>query len=146
MLNILFGFPTTSENLFESVVIYYFAGLIIGRLGSLFIPMLLMKTRFVVYAPRKDYIRAVLSDAKIAVLSEASSYYRALLACSFSLLLIWVSRLLPFNWAWHDFNWHGVVTIPLVLLFLFAFRKQNHSISSRIAVVIELDGENIEKK
>ena len=144
MFNVIFGVSLASVNTLENVVMYYFAGLIIGRLGSLFIPKILINLRFVSYASRKDYVKAVKNDTKIAILSEASSYYRSLLACNFLLLLLWISSILPFNWDWINFSWRGIVTIPLVILFLFAFRKQNLSVSSRVSAIIELDEETEE--
>src|SRR5437879_12159517 len=66
------------DNIVVELFLYYFIGLVISRIGSLVIEPVMRKTRFVKFAPYKDFVRGCANDAKIEVLSEQHNMYRTL--------------------------------------------------------------------
>lgn len=59
----MFSFQT--DNVVADRVIFYLAGLIIGRVGSLVIEKFLNWIRFVIFAPYPDYVKAEKKDNKV---------------------------------------------------------------------------------
>jgi hypothetical protein len=53
--------------------LYYFIGMIVSRLGSLFLEPLLKRFKIVKYAPYADYLKACDKDAKISGMVEANN-------------------------------------------------------------------------
>lgn len=143
MLRFMFGITFPTNSAFEDIIVYYFVGLIIGRIGSLVIQKPLEKLRIIKNAPYSDYVQAMRSDLKIDTLSEANNYFRSLLTCSILLLIIWL--LYFFNTQqiclWVSANWQGFAVAFLVILFLFAYRKQTEFIRKRVEKVNEMKDE-----
>ena len=78
-LKIFFGLTLPTQNVGEDIVVYYFMGLIINRIGSLIVEPVLKKYRFIEYAPYHDFVKALKTDSKIDTLSEMNNYTRSLL-------------------------------------------------------------------
>lgn len=76
----------STDDIVKNVVLYYFAGLIIGRVGSIVFEPMLKKIRLIKFIPYGEYITACKSDNKIELLQETANMYRTLF--SMSLLLI----------------------------------------------------------
>lgn len=111
---------------------YYFIGMVISRLGSLFIEPLLKKIKFIKFAIYKDFVAASKLDSKIEILSEANNTYRTMTAL-FAALLV----LKAYGWAEKSFSWISgdsfvILLALLFLMFLFAYRKQTVYIVKRI--------------
>ncbi len=122
-----------SKELVAQLIWYYFVGLVISRVGSLFIEPLLKASRFVTYSDYPSYLRAAAADPKMEVILEASNSYRTLAAAS---LLLVVGLLCTYG-AKHfgiSPDWQeraGIV--GLAIMFLFSFRKQSGFVSKRVA-------------
>src|SRR5439155_26543527 len=87
---------------------------------------------FVKFAPYSDFVAASQKDDKLDLLSEVNNTYRTM--CSlFSLLLLLklytkVECALPALKVWHG----TLLTVLLLLVFLFSYRKQTSYITKRI--------------
>ena len=143
-LKYLFGVQLSTGGV-EDILIYYFVGLLIGRIGSLIVVRVLRKKVtirgkeycFIRYAPYPDYLKAVKLDNKIDVLSETNDCFRNLLTAS--LLLI------PFVHFYSQFiqpvplytSWRCIAILLLIALFAFAFREQANHIRRRVEIVLE---------
>lgn len=128
----LTGFSLVQEDLFTAFFVYYFLGLVISRIGSLFLEPILHKIEFVKFASYEDYVRCSSTDSKLEVLSEANNMYRTivsvfvsigilkLLECMFIVLNApsWVTPFCLYSF--------------LLILFLFSYRKQTSYITQRI--------------
>ncbi|MEZ6104464.1 MAG: hypothetical protein R3E01_36465 [Pirellulaceae bacterium] len=122
------------------LILYYFIGLVISRLGSLLIEPALKKLKFIKFAAYPDYVAASATDAKIDTLSEANNTYRTLCTLFLSLGLLKVYELLANRLTWTPVKALGVFCGVLFLLFLFSYRKQTNYISQRVKTVNEQTG------
>ena len=130
-----FGIGLPTANVAEDIVVFYFVGLIINRIGSLIVEPALKRCSFVKFAPHADYIKAVSIDSKIDVLSETNILLRTLLTCVILLPIIKLADIMysKFPIIMQNFSW--VIIILLIALFLFAFKKQSDYIRKRVEAV-----------
>src|SRR5581483_4518955 len=61
------------DNIVIELFVYYFVGLVISRIGSLIVEPIMKATKFVTFAPYKDFVRACTQDSQIEVLSEQNN-------------------------------------------------------------------------
>src|SRR4051812_27803201 len=66
------------DNVVVGIILYYFIGMIISRIGSIFIEPFLKKVNFVKFADYKDFVAASKVDSKIELLSEVNNTYRTI--------------------------------------------------------------------
>ena len=75
-------------SIIEKLIMCYFFGILIGRIGSLIVETGLEKTKIVSRADYKDYVSAIKVDSEIKVLSEVNAMYRNMAMVFFVLLAI----------------------------------------------------------
>jgi len=122
----------TSYRFQQAVFVYYFLGLVISRIGSLIIEPLLKKVTFVTFAPYGDFVAASQEDPKLEVLSEANNMYRTLCSLFVAIALLKGYEFLATRLA-VPASLSGFLLIgALLVLFLFAYRKQTEYITKRV--------------
>lgn len=127
------GYQLIQKDIITGVFLYYFLGLVVSRFGSLAVDPVLVRLSFVKFADYKDFVAASKKDPQVDVLSEANNTYRTL--CSlFSLLLLLkgyakIEARLSFLRGWDAV----LLTVSLLIMFLFAYRKQTSFVVKRIA-------------
>lgn len=120
------------QNIVIGMFLYYFIGLIVSRFGSLFIEPILKYFRFLQFADYKEFVKASKKDDKLELLLEVNNTYRTL--CSLFILLLLLKlyekleALAPFLREMNSI----ILTILLLIIFLFSYRKQTKYISCRI--------------
>jgi len=122
------------SNILVEAFVYYFIGLVISRVGSLIVEPLFKATKFVRFAPYKDFVRACSSDAKIELLSEQNNTLRTLCALfvalpGFKLLDVIATKLALSQPAAMLFGFAF-----LLVLFAFAYRKQTEYVKKRVEI------------
>lgn len=128
-------FHLIHDNLFIGFFIYYFIGMVISRLGSLFIEKLLKNIKFVKFAPYEDYIQASAKDPTLPILSEVNNTFRSLISMSVLLLILKVyEKIIVKLPVIEEYQFIGIIIIFL-LLFMYAYRKQVKYISDRVEAV-----------
>jgi hypothetical protein len=120
------------QNIILGLFLYYFYGLVIGQVGTLIVEPALRGIRLLRFAEYSKYVAASAKDPKIDVLSESNNMYRSF--CSLLLALIALK-----GYAWLEIKvsaltrWDGyLLTALLLLMFLFAYRKQTSYIAQRV--------------
>ena len=118
---------------FQVLFLGYLAGMVVSRIGSIIIEPSFKWLKIVEYAPYDEYRKAEAKVPKITILVTQNNMYRSLVAM-FSLLLVLYScrhyskiRVLfssPFLPIW------GINS--LLLLFIFAYRKQTSYVRERV--------------
>jgi hypothetical protein len=126
------GINLINGDLFIEAFEYYFIGLVISRFGSLIIEPILKKTHFVKFADYSDFISASSQDSKIEVLSETNNMFRTLISMLLLVLLIMGYQLIASNWNFLKNNENIILILTLLIMFLFAYRKQTNYITKRI--------------
>jgi len=131
------GYNFYQTDIILGLLLYYFIGLSISRIGSLIIEPLLRKTRFVVFADYKDFLSASKDDTKIEVLSEVNNMYRTLCALFTLLLLLKIYKAIVSTYTVLA-TWNEYILIGLLLvMFLYSYKKQSGYITNRVNAVSE---------
>lgn len=147
LLKLMFNTDILSNNWFENLIIFYFVGMVLSRIGSLVIKPILEKIEvkkvpFIKYAPFSDYESASAKEPLIKTLLEMSNTYRTLLA-SFVCALVYKiciminEILIYFKFTFLQENIEWLILIALIILFTFSYRKQTTLIRKRVESVLE---------
>lgn len=116
-------------DIYEKLFLYYFIGLIIGRIGSLFLEPLFKKLEIIKFADYSKFLKAEEKDSKIHMLVLVNNMYR-----SFCVVFL-------FSFFWliykNDFLFSTLLPRLLIILFLFflfvySYRKQTEYIRKRV--------------
>lgn len=120
------------QDILLGAFLYYFIGLVISRIGSIFIEPLLKFIKFLKFADYKRFVKASKADTTIDTLSEVNNMYRTI--CSLFLILIAINGFewLSTKWLFLSEKKFETLTAFLFLLFLFSYRKQTNYITKRI--------------
>jgi hypothetical protein len=134
--NNFISFSFIHNGVIIDVFIYYFIGLIISRFGSLIIEPLLKKILFLKFSNYKDFVLASKQDAQIDIFSEVNNMYRTF--CSMFILIISLKFYYLINLKFPVLGKMDtyILIFLLLLMFLFAYRKQTQYITKRINVII----------
>lgn len=133
----LTSFSFVQKDIVLGVFLYYFIGLVISRIGSLFIEPILKKIKFITFASYSEFVSTSKEDAKLDTLSEVNNMYRTF--CSLFMFLIilkcyeLISTKYPVVTGWNS----EMLAIGLLALFLFAYKKQTKYITKRVAALTE---------
>ena len=112
--------------------LYYFIGFVISRFGSIAIEPFLRRLSFLRFADYKDFVAASKKDEKLELLSEVNNTYRTLCSLFALLLLLKVYERIEDRFSALK-DWSGIILVVLLLvMFLFAYRKQTLYIIKRI--------------
>lgn len=126
------SYSLLQDNIILGLFVYYFIGLVISRFGSIVIEPCLRKISFLEFADYKEFVAASNKDDKIELFSEVNNMYRTL--CSVFVLLILIKAYKHFEMQWillANLRFY-ILTIILLLLFLFSYRKQTQYVVKRI--------------
>ena len=120
------------QDILVGAFLYYFIGLVISRIGSIFIEPVLKFIKFLKFADYKRFVKASKADTRIDTLSEVNNMYRTI--CSLFLILIAIKGFewLSTKWLFLAERKIETLTVFLLLLFLFSYRKQTNYITKRI--------------
>lgn len=134
-INELLHIDLLGENLAKAFFISYFVGLVIGRIGSLIIEPFLKKVGFIKFASYESFVEASKKDPKIDILSESNNIYRVIIA-TFVLILVAIGyEKLANESVWFYEHRLIILSVAVLLLFLFSYRKQTAYINKRVASV-----------
>ena len=132
VLKYLIGYDLLLSDTYLAGILFYFVGMINSRVSSLIVEPFLKWTRWLVFAPYSDYVKAEQKDAKIILLSQENNTYRAYVSVMFISIIAYFYR----NYlAVFDFIKENEIVILLVLigfLFLCAYRKQTSYVKKRV--------------
>lgn len=134
LLNELTGLNLTHSNIIYTLIIYYFVGLCISRIGALLLDKPLRRY----FTPKSkehnydDYIGSCKEDKKIELLSEINNMYRTLIST-----FILLTAAVPFQLFIEVLNlskpaYTIIIVILLLILFVASYRRQTIFIANRI--------------
>jgi len=126
------NFNLLIDNVFIAIFLYYFAGMVISRFGSLVIQPLLETVKFVRFADYKDFLPASEKDSKIEILSEVNNMFRTFISAFVLILLTIIYDKIAACFCIPLKNTNIALIIALLILFLFSYRKQTTFIKKRI--------------
>lgn len=135
-------------DLVQNLFVYYFVGIIVSRISSLFIEKVLRSIKvknkksrqrepFLKFAPYDKYIEASEKQSFIKVLDETNNVYRTIIAIFVVSLVIKL-----YDWLLYDFVikfgsvsqnvLYIVVCVFMIILFVCSYRKQTAYIRKRV--------------
>lgn len=133
---------TTSYSFIQKDIIigffvYYFIGLVISRFGSLIIEPILKKISFLKFAGYEDFISASKKDSQIYIFSEVNNMYRTFCSTFVLLILLKIYNFISLKFIILERLDLYFLVILILLMFLFAYRKQTQYITKRINVALK---------
>ncbi|MBP5571906.1 MAG: hypothetical protein J6X39_04490 [Bacteroidales bacterium] len=132
LLKYLVGYDFMSVGTLELLVIFYFVGMVNGRIGSLIVEWVLKKINFVTFRDHEQFVAAEQKDKKIVYLSETNNMYRSMISVAFVALIAKIYHVgVDLHWDWGNLS-EWVVLVAMLVLFALAYRKQTKYIVSRI--------------
>ena len=120
------------KDIITGVFIYYFIGMIISRIGSLFIEGVIKKVFKIKFAEYNNYLDAQKEDDKINLFIEINNTYRTIIAIpvtvGFTAVIVQLHNYFKIE-AWVIIVF---VLIMISLLFSFSYKKQSQYIVKRV--------------
>jgi len=120
------------DDLIAAFFVYYLAGLVISRIGSLIIEPLLKRSKFIEFAPYNDFVESAKKDPKLEVLSEANNTYRTLIALFVTVGIIKLFEIIVEILLLPVWVQTTVLSLSMMILFLYSYRKQTKYIKQRV--------------
>lgn len=127
-----FAISLEKYNIAEQIVIFYFLGLIISRIGSLLFEPLYKKLKIVEYSFNKDYYLAEKKDELIHSLLEVNNLYRTCIAMLALILLCFPAKCLYNKFAIPKSFVLIIIILLLLIIFSLSYRKQTNAIKNRV--------------
>lgn len=142
VLKIMFGTNLLSNNWFENLIVFYFVGMVLSRIGSIIIEPVMKKIKIIKYAPYQDYVKASSIDPLVDTLSETNNTYRTLLStfiCAFVYKLgVSINEVcLKNKITFLQENKDWILLTLLILLFVFSYVKQTSYVRKRVESVLK---------
>ena len=135
----LVGYDFMNVGPVELMVIFYFAGMINSRIGSLFIEWILNKIKLVTFRDHQLYVAAEQKDKKMNSLVETNNMYRSMISVVFIALIVKLYHVgVDSQWDFGNVT-EWVLLVALLVLFVLAYRKQTKYIVSRMDYHAELE-------
>ena len=132
LLKYLVGYDLMNVGTLELLVIFYFVGMVNGRIGSLVVEPFLKWIKLVTFRDHKQFVEAEQKDKKIVYLSETNNMYRSMISVAFTVLIVKLYHVgVDLQWNWGNVS-EWVVLVAMLALFSLAYRKQTKYIVSRI--------------
>ena len=142
VLKIMFGTNLLSNNWFENLIVFYFVGMVLSRIGSIIIEPVMKKIKIIKYAPYQDYVKASSIDPLVDTLSETNNTYRTLLStfiCAFVYKLgVSINEVcLKNKITFLQENKDWILLTLLILLFVLSYVKQTSYVRKRVESVLK---------
>jgi len=120
------------ENNLVGAFLYYFIGIIISGFGDLLVEPILLKIKFIKFAPYEKFVSASKKDEKINLFSEINNTFRTMIALFIILLILkgYNHYQILYNIPDRISNLIGVAFI--LVIFLFSYRKMTNYITKRV--------------
>lgn len=129
--------PLIQSDPFIGAFLYYFIGMTISRIGSILIEPVLEKSRFVLYPKYEEFLAASGDDTKINDLLETNNSYRSVISLLLCIIFTYIYTFLGSIWPVLNSYAYHIIVIFLLVLFLFAYKKNTRYIRNRVSNYIK---------
>lgn len=143
MCDVLDIFSISEQAIIEKIFVYYFCGIVVGRVGSLFVESIikLFYRKKAFHTPHAQYIEACNCDKKIEELNAISNMYRTFISVVVCVLFAKVYAILKDKIVFLQEANIFIILGFLFVLFLLSYMKQVKYIKSRIGVALKRNNE-----
>lgn len=132
------GYEITDDDWLINIVLYYFVGLVNGRISSVFLEPLCKKISLVEWRSYKSYNKAKNKCPNIVTMQEITNMYRSLASVFMVALCALLYKHISNHCIWLDDNSYWIIWFLLLALFLVSYRKQ---VSYIIKIIDEVEKE-----
>lgn len=120
------------SDLITTVLVYYFVGLVISRIGSIILEPILKTARIIKFGDYPAFVEASKNDPKMETLVEVANTYRTIAAGCIVLLL--AGLLSDKITLVRQFASDATLALTfMAAIFVWSYRKQNGFIDKRVA-------------
>ena len=119
ILKNLVGYDLIPTDYYQAGIVFYFVGMVNSRVGSLIIEPILKKICWIKFA-------------KLTVLSQENNVYRSYISVMFIAVMGYIYKNISLDWCKFMKNEPLVLIVSLLILFLFAYRKQTSFVRKRV--------------
>lgn len=131
------SFAVLTGQIWIDFVLFYFSGMIISRIGSIYIERFMKNKGMIKYTEYEEYVRAIKEDSGIQKLLTINNMYRTFIAVVLSVIVT-----IGIDIIWNmvgGFEWSKVIAIIICCIFLTiilarSFMKQTDYIVERIQI------------
>lgn len=132
LLKYLVGWDIIPSDYYQAGIIFYFAGMVSSRVGSIIIEPVLKKTKFIRFAPYPNFVNAEKKDEKLIVLSQENNVFRSYMSVAFISLIVYAFKYIhKLKVCTMNVDLKLILLLALFLLFLFSYRKQTKFVKER---------------
>lgn len=134
LCSVLNIFTYSTTNIFKELVVYYFCGMTVSRVGSLVIETISLKVKAISYRKKTYYVQAEAHDSKLQELLAISNLYRTTSGMLFTIMIMKLCLILfsCFQISLELIYW--MLIISLFVIYILSFYKQNKHIVSRVDI------------
>ena len=132
LLHYLVGYNLLLSDYYLAGILFYFAGIVNSRLGSLVVEPLLKRLKILVFAPYSDFVKAEKQDTKLTVISQENNTYRSYVSVMFIVLLAYLYKITLANIEVVANNEIVILLALLIVLFVCSYRKQTNFVRERV--------------
>ena len=142
VLKFMFNTNLLLDNWFENLILFYFVGMVLSRIGSLIIEPIMKqikikKKSILQFSSYSDYSEASKEDPVVAILSETNNTYRTLISCFICTLVVKIcivvnEALVKLKFTFFQDNKDWIILILLIILFIFSYVKQTSYVCKRV--------------
>lgn len=132
ILKYLVGYDLIPDDYYQAGIVFYFVGMVNSRVGSLVVGPILKAMSWVKFAPYSEFLKAEKEDAKLTILSQENNVYRSYVSVMFIAVMGYVYKNISFDWGQFIKDEPLVLAVFLLVLFLFAYRKQTSFVRKRV--------------
>ena len=144
ILKNLVGYDLIPTDYYQAGIVFYFVGMVNSRVGSLIIEPILKKICWIKFAPYPEFLKAEKNDPKLTVLSQENNVYRSYISVMFIAVIGYIYKNISFDWCQFLKDEPLVLIVSLLVLFLFAYRKQTAVGRKRVENFMKNNKENKE--
>lgn len=119
-------------DIYEKLFLYYFIGLIISRIGSLFLEPFFRKLKIIKFADYTKFLKAEEKDNKISIFILVSDMYRSFIIVFFFNFLYLLYLILQNNFLFCTLLAKLLFILSFFFLFVFSYRKQTEYVTKRV--------------
>lgn len=135
ILNKVYGWDVLyRDNWYLSCIIFYFVGMLNGRVGSLIVEPIVIRCFNVDRVSYGEYVKAERIDHKIAVLDSQKNVYRSFLSMSIILICVELIDGLQINCDELLELRMLIFLFLLIIIFIVSYAKQSRYVCNRIRV------------
>lgn len=134
LMDKFFQIKLISDDIILELLFFYFIGICISRIGSIFIEPILKTLRLVIPFEHTNFVNASKKDSKLEALYEINNSYRTNISLFISVTISYI-----YNYGFTNFTFSHPFNIIsfCFILFILSYRKQSNYIHNRVSIALQ---------